>query len=155
MIRIVDGLYLGNREAARDLTRLRQLRITHVVNCTEELPNYHEGHFTYLGLGLRDPDPNLHRHLARACSFIDEARQADGRVLVHCFAAVSRSPSIVLSYLCHLGTSLERAAEQLADAVWTDPDLIFLEQIARHFKQASDEDEIRRISNILVGRRGY
>lgn len=151
MIEIVEGLYLGHREDARDLAGLSRVGVTHVLNCTEELPNYHDGQLTYLKLGMRDPDPAFAGHIAGACRFIDEAR-ANGRVLVHCFAAVSRSPSVVLAYLCHLGHPLERAARLLAATVWTDPDRQFLRQLAEHLGEAPTDEELRAVSLVLVGR---
>src|SRR6478672_2298807 len=129
MIQILEGLYLGNRESARDLRRLEEAGITHIINCTEELPNYHEGRFIYLSMKLLDPDSGFRRHIPGVCAFIDDARR-QGNVLVHCFASISRSPSVVLTYLCHLGDPLEQAAERLAGIVWTSPDPIFLAQLA-------------------------
>jgi hypothetical protein len=155
MIQILEGLYLGNRESARDLRLLREAGITHVINCAEELPNYHDGQFTYLALKLRDPDPNLHQHLASVCAFIDNARQQDGRVLVHCFAAISRSPTVILAYLCHQGHSMEAAAVKLADIVWTAPDELFLAQLAGHLGEPFDEDICQRIVCVLSGRPPY
>jgi atypical dual specificity phosphatase len=151
MIQILDGLYLGNREAARDLRRLKQAGITHVLNCTCELPNYHEGELVYLALGLLDPDPQFRLNIRTACAFIDDARK-QGKVLVHCFAAVSRSPSVVLAYLCHLGDTLDRAAERLARVVWTAPDRIFLQQLAEHLGVACSDRTLRRLENVLQGR---
>jgi hypothetical protein len=150
MIQILEGLYLGNRESARDLARLREAGITHVVNCACELPNYHDGHFVYLALGLRDPDPNLREHIARVCGFIDQAR-LQGRVLVHCFAAISRSPTVVLAYLCHLGDSLELAARRLGQIAWTDPDLLHLRQLADHWGEKLADRELERLSSLLRG----
>jgi len=151
MIRILDGLYLGNRESARDLRRLRDIGITHIVNCTSELPNYHEGHFVYLTMKMHDPDPGFHERIPGVCKFIDEGRKK-GRVLVHCFAAMSRSPSVVLAYLCHLGDPLDKAAERLGGIVWTDPDSMFLEQLARHHSLAWDEYVMQKVALTLQGR---
>jgi hypothetical protein len=148
----VEGLFLGNREAACDLRRLREAGITHIVNCAEELPNYHEGMFVYLPLRLRDPDPQMHLQLDAVFSFIDEARREKGRVLVHCFASISRSPAIVLSYLCHLGDTIETAARRMGGIVWTDPDWVFLEQLARRLGLEYGERELIRLSWVLQGR---
>jgi hypothetical protein len=73
-------------------------------------------------------------------------------VLVHCFAAVSRSPAIVLTYLCHQGATLEDAARQLGAIVWTNPDWLFLRQLARHLGEEVGERELQRWSTILLGR---
>jgi Dual specificity phosphatase, catalytic domain len=151
MIQIVEGLYLGNRESARDLRRLREAGITHIVNCTEELPNYHEGQFVYLSMKMVDPDPCFRQHLTGVCAFIDDARR-QGKVLVHCFASISRSPAVVLTYLCHLGEPLDRAAERLAKIVWTSPDRVFLAQLAEHLGLDYPEDKLRQIEYTLQSR---
>jgi protein-tyrosine phosphatase len=151
MIQIVEGLYLGNRESARDRKRLEAAGITHIVNCTEELPNYHEGHFTYLAMKLLDPDPGYRKHIPNVCRFIDDARR-EGKVLVHCFASISRSPTVVLTYLCHLGDTLEKAAERLAAIVWTSPDRMFLAQIAEHHGREVSERKLRLLEYTLQGR---
>jgi hypothetical protein len=151
MIEILEGLYLGNRESARDLRRLREAGITHIVNCTGELPNYHEGQFVYLGMKMLDPDPSFHERIPTVCAFIDDARR-QGKVLVHCFASISRSPAVVLTYLCHLGDPLERAADRLAGIVWTSPDRSFLAQLAAHLGLNYTEDRIRLLEYTLQGR---
>lgn len=152
MIRVLDGLYLGNIEDARDLPRLAEAGVTHVVNCAHELPNYHEGCLQYLALGLHDPDPRMIDCFDAAWRFIDEGRAKNGGVLVHCFAAVSRSPAVVLSYLCHLGTTLEEAAERLGALVWTDPDLLFLRQLMNRLGEEYAAERLVRLSCTLVGR---
>jgi protein-tyrosine phosphatase len=153
MRRVIDGLYLGNREDARDLAGLEAVGVTHVVNCAEELPDYHEGTLTYLGLNLRDPDPAVRDHIDRTCAFIDAARKEGKAVLVHCFAAISRAPSTVLAYLCHLGDSVEAAARKLAAVAWTDPDVLFIKQVAEHSGMKVTDRDLERLSLILTGRR--
>lgn len=152
MIQILDGLYLGNREDARDLAKLREAGVTHVVNCAYELPNYHEGSLEYLALMLHDPDPRMIACFDAARAFIDAARKNNGGVLVHCFAAVSRSPAVVLSYLCHLGDTVQVAADRLGAVVWTDPDLLFLRQLMDHLGEEYTAERLLRVSNTLVGR---
>jgi Dual specificity phosphatase, catalytic domain len=151
MIQILEGLYLGNRESARDLRRLREAGITHIVNCTDELPNYHPEHFVYLAMKMFDPDPCFHRHIPGVCAFIDDARR-QGKVLVHCFASISRSPAVVLTYLCHLGDPLDRAVERLAGIVWTSPDRIFLAQLAEHLGLSYPDRKLRLLEYTLQGR---
>jgi hypothetical protein len=153
MIRILDGLYLGNREAARDLGRLESHGVTHVVNCAIELPNYHDGKLKYLALGLHDPDPLFRDRITDACAFIDAARAKEEGVLVHCFAAISRSPSTVLAYLCHKGDTLEAAARRLGALAWTDPDLLFLKQLAERYGHPVTDGELERLAFILTGRK--
>jgi Dual specificity phosphatase, catalytic domain len=145
MIEILPGLFLGNRESARNKERLLERGVTHIVNCADELPCYFDGDFVYKVLRLRDPDPTFHTRLSDACAFIDVAR-GHGKVLVHCFAAISRSPAIVLAYLCFLGDNLEVAARRLGRLAWTDPDPIFLRQIAEHFEHEWSTDVHDRLT---------
>ncbi|MBM3212252.1 dual specificity protein phosphatase family protein [Candidatus Poribacteria bacterium] len=129
---ILDSLYLGDRRAASNLHLLIEHGITHILNCARELPNYFPSDFEYLALKLHDPDPDFIKVIKPACEFIDRGRE-EGNVLVHCAAAVSRSPSVILAYFCHLGYSLDKAWEFLDQIVVTSPDPIFLEQIISFF----------------------
>ena len=152
MIEIVDNLYLGNRGHAQDFNALVATGITHIVNCTEELPNYYEGRFAYHAMRMSDPDPDFHERIGPACAFIDEGRAA-GKVLVHCFAAVSRSPSTILAYLLHRGKTLEEAVRRLAALVWTCPDKTFLEQLGRFRALEQQIHDFEKLGDILCGRR--
>jgi Dual specificity phosphatase, catalytic domain len=152
MIQILDGLFLGDRESARDREALTTAGVTHVVNCARELPCYFEGELTYLALLLRDPDPAFRSRLADACAFIDAGRR-QGKVLVHCVAAVSRSPALVLAYLCHRGATLGEAAQQLARLVLTAPDEDLLWQLVEHLGLDWGDDDVERLLQVLLGRR--
>lgn len=148
---ILPNLLLGDREDAGDLRRLRAAGVTHVLNCAKELPCRFPGEFIYLRLDLTDPDPALVRQIDRACDFIDTGRRG-GTVLVHCTAAVSRSPAVVLAYLCHTGMTLVEAAEHVSRVVLTGVDESFLGQLARRFQAATAAADIQRLSLTLLGR---
>ena len=148
---IIPGLFLGDREDARDEARLLREGITHVVNCAGELPCYFDGRFVYLWLKLKDPDDSFAAEIPRFCEFIDDGRRA-GNVLVHCTAGVSRSPAVVLAYLCHLGEPLEKAAEQLSQAVQTGIDEVFLRQLAKYTGIETTVSDLNRLSLKLLGR---
>jgi protein-tyrosine phosphatase len=150
MVEIVERLYLGNRDSARNRAALLAAGVTHVVNCTEELPCYFDGELVYKSLHLHDPDPTFHTRLEDVCAFLDVARR-HGKALVHCFAAISRSPATVLAYLCHLGEGLEEAALRMGRRAWTDPDPIFLRQIAEHFGLERTEQELEHVAGLLRG----
>ncbi|RUS23256.1 protein-tyrosine phosphatase-like protein [Endogone sp. FLAS-F59071] len=66
---------------------------------------------TYLNINISDePEAPLSNHLQKCFDFIDKARQANGRVLVHCVAGVSRSGAVVVGYsMKEQGLSYERA----------------------------------------------
>ena len=148
MWKVIDGLYIATNADASDLPTLQSAQISHIVNCAVELPDHHRDRFTYLRLNLRDPDDSLAARIATACDFIDDGRNA-GNVMVHCNGAVSRSPAIVLSYLCHCGRSLQDSARHLASILPTRPNQVFLHQIADYFGRPLDANTIRTIIAVL------
>ncbi len=133
MWRIRRGLFLGDGYDAKDRELLRSAGITHIVNCAAEVPCWFRGDFRYLHLKLRDPDPDFSEHIDRCVKFIRRGRRTGG-VLVHCLAGLSRSPAVVLAYLCTRGYSLDDGIDLIARAVderagFTMPDDTFLAQI--------------------------
>ena len=106
---IKDNVFLGQDTDAKNLSALQAAGVTHILNCAVELSCYHPTEFTYFHLPLRDPDVTFGAIIPSACEFLDNALQS-GRALVHCRGALSRSPSIILAYLCHQGLKLPDAA---------------------------------------------
>nr|ODN98597.1 hypothetical protein L204_02561 [Cryptococcus depauperatus CBS 7855] len=118
--RILPCLYLGNLEHANNAPMLKALGITHVVSVGESLVNgsdrdSHHDHANENSLAsfakagkidvldltdVRDDgnDP-LRPVIARACEWIQQARQQNGKILVHCRVGVSRSATIVIAYM--------------------------------------------------------
>ncbi|XP_071537212.1 dual specificity protein phosphatase 10-like [Panulirus ornatus] len=98
---VLPFLYIGNARDAQDLRILQALGITRVLNVTSHVPGYHEDSgICYKTLPAMDSGhQNLRQYFDEAIHFIDDARQAGARVLVHCQAGVSRSPTIVIAYL--------------------------------------------------------
>jgi dual specificity MAP kinase phosphatase len=98
---ILPYLLIGNQRDAANRERLTELGVTHILNVTSQLPL----HFESDGIACKrlaasdSGSQNLKQYFAEAIEFIDDAREANGRVLVHCQAGVSRSPTIVIAYL--------------------------------------------------------
>lgn len=88
-------IFVGNKIAAKNLTLLKQLKLTRVINCTLDnlnVPNFHEKHFKYYNFAIR----NWHKYITSANStilefiypvfrFIDSAIEKGENVLVHCY----------------------------------------------------------------------
>ena len=56
--------------------------------------------FTYKVINVMDsPSENLGKHFLDAAKFISSALKSDGKVLVHCWAGISRSTSCICAYL--------------------------------------------------------
>jgi dual specificity MAP kinase phosphatase len=98
---ILPHLLIGNQRDAASRERLTELGVTHILNVTALLPLHFESDgIVYKRLPASDSgSQNLKQYFMEAIEFIDNARAANGRVLVHCQAGVSRSPTIVIAYL--------------------------------------------------------
>ena len=97
------GIFLGGMEGAMNVRDLQQRGITHVLCAASYDKNpkcYHPGVFQYLILGAVDlPDQNMAQFFTKSNAFISGARHQGGSVYVHCYAGVSRAPTLVLAYL--------------------------------------------------------
>lgn len=132
---VLDHLLIGTDDDARDLETLTQNGVSHVLNCALELASYYPDSFEYLRLDLKDPDIRFEDTIDSAINFIEAAD--GGRVFVHCQGALSRSPSVVLAYLCHSGMPLRNAARHLSTVLRTKPNAIFLEQLIKRYANRS------------------
>lgn len=78
-------LFLGDRLTAGESDRLNSLGITHVLNVTQDIPNFYENkdvgsserRLTYKRCALKDRiDADIGEHFSGACDFINRARYA-------------------------------------------------------------------------------
>lgn len=94
---IVDGeLYVASNVSKNGNNK----SIRTIVNCTIELPNYHQGEFSYMRIALYDdPRQEIYSSFDNATQFIHSSIQSGKPVFVHCMAGISRSASIVIAYL--------------------------------------------------------
>ena len=100
---ILRCLYMGNKEDAMGYSALKERGVTHVVNATDSLPNYHGSKLEYHQVPVKDaPDEAIGRHFDAAVRFIDRAINDSGGIcLVHCVAGCSRSAAIVIAFLMY------------------------------------------------------
>jgi hypothetical protein len=95
--KITEKIYLGNEDAGRESELLKSYGITNVLMCGRHLQNFHPGTFEYLNLEIDDYiEADIKSHFERAREFIEKST---GNVFVHCHAGISRSPSILISYI--------------------------------------------------------
>ncbi|CAI7771304.1 unnamed protein product [Closterium sp. NIES-53] len=99
--RVLPHVYVGSDAVARDRGILRQSGITHVVNCVGFVcPEYFPHDITYKTLWLQDnTSEDIQCVLYDVFDFVNEVKQVNGRVFVHCCQGVSRSTSLVIAYL--------------------------------------------------------
>mmetsp|Transcript_91867 Transcript_91867/g.230879 ORF Transcript_91867/g.230879 Transcript_91867/m.230879 type:complete len:388 (-) Transcript_91867:92-1255(-) len=108
--RVLAWLFIGGAEAAATHEVLEEHGIKHVLNCCERIPFASENTRNQK-LCMRDvPTERLASHLPVAFAFLEEAKAAGGKCLVHCRMGASRSVAVVLSYL------IVREGMRLSDA---------------------------------------
>ncbi|CAB3374155.1 Hypothetical predicted protein [Cloeon dipterum] len=103
-VEIVPFLFLGNAANSEDSEALQRHRIQYILNVTPDLPNVFEdsGNIRYMQIPIADHwNQNLACFFPKAIEFIDEARNGQKGVLVHCLAGVSRSVTITVAYLMY------------------------------------------------------
>lgn len=97
-------IFVGNKIAAENLSLLKQLKVTRVINCTFDnlsVPNFHEKHFKYYNFAIR----NWHKYITSANSkilefiypvfrFIDTAIENGENVLIHCYLGAHRAGTL-------------------------------------------------------------
>ena len=97
--RITDTLYLSGASAIT-ANRLRAIGITHVINCTIDVPDVYIDNIDVVRIPLDDsPSSKLLPYFDKAADRIQQVAAVGGKTLVHCVAGVSRSASICIAYL--------------------------------------------------------
>merc|ERR1711935_385348 len=104
-------LYLG-AEADLSESAIERSRITHVLNATKTLArpsSIDNANFKRIPV-LDSNGETILSYLDECVDFIDQRRQANERVLVHCVAGISRSATISIAYtMKHLNMTVDKA----------------------------------------------
>ncbi|KAJ7703070.1 protein-tyrosine phosphatase-like protein [Mycena rosella] len=97
---IPPSIYLGPCSAASDKSFLAAKMITHVLSIGAS-PKENVDGVEYHRVSLADsPSSSISNVCDSACTIIDAAlksKDATGRILVHCSAGISRSPTVVVA----------------------------------------------------------
>uniref|UniRef100_H0VDP0 Dual specificity protein phosphatase 15 n=1 Tax=Cavia porcellus TaxID=10141 RepID=H0VDP0_CAVPO len=99
MTKVLPGLYLGNFIDAKDPDQLERNKITHII-AIHESPQTVMEDITYLRIAVADtPEVLIKKYFRECVNFIHSCRLSGGNCLVHCFAGISRSTTIVIAYV--------------------------------------------------------
>ncbi len=105
--KIMNHIFLGNFQAAKDKEFFDTKKIKAVLNCTKEIPNHfaHKRDIEYMRIpvddSLREKDFNLmYQYMPSIVEFIHKHADIQGHnILVHCVAGRQRSCIAVAAYL--------------------------------------------------------
>ncbi|XP_027024531.1 dual specificity protein phosphatase 5 [Tachysurus fulvidraco] len=99
-VELLPFLYLGSAHHARRHDCLSELRITALLNVSRRDWQCAGGPQRYKRIAVEDSHTaDIGSHFQEAIDFIDEVKREGGKVLVHCEAGISRSPTICMAYL--------------------------------------------------------
>ncbi|XP_072312230.1 dual specificity protein phosphatase 13A-like [Eucyclogobius newberryi] len=131
-------LFLGDMTVANDRYSVWKLGITHVLNAAHGRP-HSEGSADFYGPAVEyhgvpaddSPTFDLSKYFCSSAGFIHNALEVEGgRVLVHCAVGVSRSATLVLSFLMlHQRLPLLDAVLRVKQHRWIFPNKGFLKQL--------------------------
>ncbi|XP_010486100.1 PREDICTED: dual specificity protein phosphatase 1B isoform X2 [Camelina sativa] len=110
---IQQGLFIGSVAEATNSDLLKSSNVTHVLTVAVALVPPYPNDFVYKVIEVVDrEETDLTVYFDECFSFIDQAIQSGGGVLVHCFMGMSRSVTIVVAYLMKkYGMSFSKAME--------------------------------------------
>ncbi|KAE8589335.1 hypothetical protein XENTR_v10017532 [Xenopus tropicalis] len=100
-VEILPFLYLGSAYHASRCEFLANLHITALLNVSRKSSSdLCKEQYSYKWIPVEDNHTaDISSHFQEAIDFIDTIKRAGGRVLVHCEAGISRSPTICMAYL--------------------------------------------------------
>lgn len=95
----IGGLYLSNYIAAKNENLLKSLNIGAVLTVAEEIKFQYKEDIINENICAKDfEDYNIFQNFEKCFNFIDKYRKKTN-VLVHCYAGVSRSATIIIGYI--------------------------------------------------------
>ncbi|CAC5379693.1 DUSP [Mytilus coruscus] len=136
---ILPFLYLGSYRDAISQDIIQVNDISYILNVSTTCPQppfIQEGHFFRIPVN-DNYSAKMLPFFEEAFQFIDKIREANGCVLIHCLAGISRSPTLAIAYIMkHLKMSSDDAYRYVKDKRPTiSPNFNFLGQLLEYEKQ--------------------
>lgn len=135
---IIPGkLYLSDYNSSLNYPLLKKYGVQQILTIGKELPKHQTNEFKTMYISLDDaPHENISDHFYTAHDFISKAS-----TLVHCYAGVSRSATLVLAYLILTERHTLRSALEHCRKIRpiVNPNHSFLQQLKVFEKENSTE----------------
>lgn len=148
---VLDGLFIGDRDAAEDLTFFRENKVTRVINCCGTAVDncFEAAGITYLTYRWSDDCTQIildedDEVMSDIFNFIEEAMDQLEGVLVQSFKGQSRACVIVTAYLMKKYRWSLRSALQYFSfrCPSINPNRSFLEQLKAYGQRLEDESNL-------------
>ena len=139
---VIKGLWVGSIGSVKNLQKLQELGITHILSAGFGMKNPHPEEMRWMNINITDTvKADLSQHFEQSHGFIKSAQP--GGVLVHCHQGKSRSVTVVASFLMKYNNmSLQCAMETIRLArPQADPNAGFIAQLLKYqriLKQSED-----------------
>lgn len=101
---IIPNLWLGNRKAPLEIDNLKKCNIQLIINCTKDInypvsPTIQTIRLSINDINTDESNTILSNEINKLTYLIDLYLKNNMGVLVHCYAGVQRSATVVLCYL--------------------------------------------------------
>jgi len=112
-------IYIGSETSAKASQKLISNNITHIVNCTDKIPNHHEKYFKYYRFDISSivwkfwnkfDEKDVYELLSPLFLFIDSALELGNSVLVHCLAGAHRAGTTGILSVMHYANFNQKTA---------------------------------------------
>ena len=129
-------IFVGNQQAAQNSALLKQNGITHIVNCTDSMPFFHQNTFKYFRFNVtfwpsNESDEKLAQFLQPMLDFVDNCLAGGGCVLIHCLAGAHRAGTTGCMLLMHkaglssmVAVATAKKLRPVIDPIGRFPDLL-------------------------------
>lgn len=116
-------IYIGNEQAAKNLALLQQHNITHVINCTDSIPLFHDKQpgagITYLRFDICrhhmvENDEQAMKFAMPMLTFVSDALRRGENVMAHCLAGAHRAGTTGIICLMHFAKLDVKTAKCMA-----------------------------------------
>ena len=128
--KITEKIYLGNIDGARNIQFLKKEKITHIISLAGKMftPTYDKNIIQFQKIIDIEDDwkENIIKYFKECFEIIEKAN----KIFIHCMAGVSRSATIVISYLMWKEKkSLEETLKKVKEKRFVSPNFGFMEQL--------------------------
>nr|QBK88409.1 MAG: dual specificity phosphatase [Mimivirus LCMiAC01] len=111
---VKNKIYISDLSCARDMDLLKKHNIKEILclikNPKHNIDKYKENDIIFHSVKMADSvDTELSEYFEYTNKIIDDAIKKKYSILVHCFAGISRAPSIVIGYLISKGQTFDEA----------------------------------------------